>query len=69
MSDDLEQRTAQIVLTRCLNQVFKSKGLYRAEGQGDCRTCEYDPVKNPQCSRYVPVGVTYLLRSDDAPPS
>lgn len=46
----------------CLHQLFAPSAFYRntKEGHGDCRVCERDPINNPVCKGYVPVGVQYV---------
>jgi hypothetical protein len=43
----------------CLHQVFRPKHHFpfiTPLTKGNCVVCEYDPVNNPRCSGFVPVG-------------
>jgi len=53
----------------CLHQVIRKKGklpfeLYKAEGQGNCDACKYDPINNPRCSGYEPIKVYYVNKTE-----
>ncbi|MFH1064012.1 MAG: hypothetical protein V1729_02955 [Candidatus Woesearchaeota archaeon] len=46
------------VITRCLHQVFSSRGGYiPIEGVGNCSECEYDPENNVKCRMFYPIKV------------
>jgi hypothetical protein len=39
----------------CINQFFRPKYNFSMEGAGNCETCTYDPLRNPQCRSYYPI--------------